>query len=110
MRYSSFRNLGLGGVRRCQLTGFLGLGGRRGQRGNQENNAAVEAEAQQQQAADPDQGGNDGGTSPQRRTRLSYELHLNAFENMRAQRGELLAPEQDREPDIEPDNDGGHQE
>ena len=64
-----------------QLTGFLGLGGRRGQHGNngnQENNAAVEGETQQQQQA-ANQGGNDGGTSPERRTRLSYELHLNAF-------------------------------
>ncbi len=101
-----------------QLTGFLGLGGRRGQRGgnngNQENNAAVEAETQQQQqqAADPDQGGNDAGTSPERRTRLSYELHLNAFLNMWEQRGELPVPEPDREPDIEPDNndDGEHEE
>ena len=96
-----------------QLTGFLGLGGRRRQRGdnngNQENNAAVEAEAQQQQqqvAADPDQGGNDGGTSPERRTRLSYELHLNAFLSMWEQRGELPVPE----PDREPDNDGEHEE
>ena len=97
-----------------QLTGFLGLGGRRGQRGgnngNGENNAALQAEAQQQQAADPDQGGNDGGTSPERRTRLSYELHLNAFLSMWEQRGELPVPEPDREPDIEPDNDGEHEE
>ena len=82
-----------------RLTGFLGLGGRRGQHGNngnQENNAAVEGETQQ--AAD--QGGNDGGTSPERRTRLSYELHLNAFLNMWEQRGEL--------PNVpELDNDGG---
>lgn len=54
----------------------------------------------------------DGGTSPERRTRLSHELHLNAFENTRAQRGELLTPEQDREPepDIVPDDDGGGHE
>lgn len=94
-----------------QLTGFLGLGGRRGQRGgnngNQENNAAVEAEAQQQQqqVADPDQGGNDGGTSPERRTRLSWELHLNAYMSMWDQRGELPLPEP--EPD---NNDDGHEE
>ncbi len=85
-----------------QLTGFLGLGGRRGQRGNngnQENNAAGEGEAQQQQQA-ANQGGNGGGISPERRTRLSYELHLNSFLNMWEQRGEL--------PDVpEPDNDGG---
>ena len=102
-----------------QLTGFLGLGGRRGQRGgnngNQENNAAVEAEAQQeqQQVADPDQGGNDGGTSPERRTRLSWELHLSAYMSMWDQRGELElpVPEPDREPEPEPDNnDDGHEE
>ncbi len=102
-----------------QLTGFLGLGGRRGQRGNngnQENNAAAEGEAQQQQqqqAADQGQGGNgnDGGTSPERRTRLSWELHLNAYMSMWDQRGELElpVPEPDREP--EPDNnDDGHEE
>ncbi|KAL7455938.1 hypothetical protein ACHAWC_009740, partial [Mediolabrus comicus] len=104
-----------------QLTGFLGLGGRRGQRGgnngNQENNAAVavdaEAQQEQQQAEDPDQGGNDGGTSPERRTRLSWELHMNAYMSMWDQRGELElpVPEPDREPEPEPDNnDDGHEE
>ena len=50
-----------------QLTGFLGLG--------------QEAEAQADE-------GNEDTMSP-RKTRLSYELHLNAFTNMWLRRGEL---------------------
>ena len=66
-----------------QLTGFLGLGIRRdrGRRGGNQDAAESQAAAEGTE-----------GTMPPRQTRISLELHVNAFTNMWTQRGELDLP------------------
>jgi len=66
-----------------QLTGFLGLGIRRdrGRRGSNQDAAESQAAAEGTE-----------GTMPPRQTRISLELHVNAFTNMWTQRGELDLP------------------
>ncbi|KAK1739895.1 hypothetical protein QTG54_009654 [Skeletonema marinoi] len=76
-----------------QLTGFLGLGGRR-QPLNLNNDGDDDREVEAQAA--PING--NGEVATPRKTRISWELHTNAFESMWLQRGELALPRHDPGP------------
>mmetsp|Transcript_22320 Transcript_22320/g.31901 ORF Transcript_22320/g.31901 Transcript_22320/m.31901 type:complete len:220 (+) Transcript_22320:81-740(+) len=77
-----------------QLTGFQGLGRRRRQpRNNDDHGAEEEVDAPEEVA-----NGNRETTTTPRRTRLSWEVHMSALENMWMQRGELDAPLQEPDP------------
>lgn len=66
-----------------RLTGFLGLGGRQRQRHSGNNDDYREGEEGPRAAAPNPNANVNGGerTPPKRKTRLSLELHPNAFDN-----------------------------
>ncbi len=77
-----------------QLTGFQGLDRRRRrQPGNNDDHGAEEVDAP---GAVPANGNRERTTT--RQTRLSWELHMSALENMWMERGELDIPVQEPEP------------